>query len=284
MINLMFCGNSKIFDGILIALLSIAKNTKEPLSVYVLTMDLTRINMDFTPITESQRKILEKKIQEKNINNKVNLIDVTDIFENEMSKSTNIKTHYTPYIFIRLLSDEVSNLPGKILYLDCDIVCYGDIGEIYETDMDGYEIAASLDYIGRKMINPKYMNSGVVLMNLDLIKKTGSFKVARQLCIKKRMVLPDQTALNKACKNKLWLPDKYNEQKKRSGDTLIRHFSMAIELFPVFHLQNIKPWQVEKVHKTYKIYDYEDIIEEYKETKKLMDEKTNIENELVQET
>ena len=33
MINLMFCGNDRVFDGMLIALLSIAKNTEEALNV-----------------------------------------------------------------------------------------------------------------------------------------------------------------------------------------------------------------------------------------------------------
>ena len=41
----------------------------------------------------------------------------------------NRRTHYTPYIFLRLLSDKIETLPEKILYLDTDIVCYKDINE-----------------------------------------------------------------------------------------------------------------------------------------------------------
>ena len=43
---------------------------------------------------------------------------------------------------------------------------------------------------------------------------------------------------------------------------------MTIKLLPVPHLKNIKPWQIERVHKEYKIYDYEDIYNEYLDIKK----------------
>ena len=267
MINLMFCGNDKMFDGLLIALLSIAKNASEELNVYILTMDLTEKNKDYRPITQEQVKIIEDKIKEKNKKNKITLIDTSKLFKREMMKCINMNTHYTPYIFIRLLSDLIKELPNKILYLDCDIVCYRDIKEIYDTDISDYEIAAALDYLGRRMIHSKYMNSGVVLMNLDMIRKTKSFRTARKMCKGRKMMLPDQTAINKACKKKIWLDDKCNEQKKRREDTIIRHFSMTLKMFPIIHLENVKPWQIEAVHKRYKIYDYEDIIEEYTKTK-----------------
>lgn len=44
MISLLYCGNGKMFDGILISLLSIAKTASEPLDVSILTMDLSGIN------------------------------------------------------------------------------------------------------------------------------------------------------------------------------------------------------------------------------------------------
>ena len=130
MINLMFCGNRKMFDGLVISLLSISKHTKEDLTVYLMTMDLTNLNKMFNPITEEERKIIENMLQEKNKNNKVILMDVTKTYLDYMNKNANRYTHYTPYIFIRILSDKIEGLPDKILYLDTDIVCYKDIKEI----------------------------------------------------------------------------------------------------------------------------------------------------------
>lgn len=267
MINLMLCGNDKVFDGMLISLLSITKHTKEALKVYLLTMGLTKIKESYIPITKEKAELLDKIVKEVNPKSEVILIDITKTFEEEMLKSANMKTHYTPYIFVRLFSDKIKELPDKILYLDCDIVCYKDLKELYNTNIEEYEIGAVPDFIGRNVISKKYINSGMLLMNLKKIRETGSFTKAREICNKRMMLMPDQTAINIACKSKLYMPDKYNEQDQRKEDTVIRHFSMKVKLLPYFRFINIKPWHIDRVHEEYKIFDYEDIIEKYIEMK-----------------
>ena len=267
MINLMLCGNDKVFDGMLITLISISKHTKEPLNVYLMTMNLTELNPNFTKLEEKHRKAIEDKLRERNKNSKVTIVDETNLYKKEMPVNVNKKTHYTPYIFLRLLCDKIKELPEKILYLDCDIVCYKDIKELYDIDMTDYEVAMALDFIGKKWIDINYRNSGVVLMNLKNIRKSNCFEKARHLCMTKRMTLPDQTALNKACKKNLLLPEKYNEQNKKKEDTVLQHFSMKLKYFPFFHPLNIKPWQIDRVHEKYKIFDYDDVYKEYLKVK-----------------
>lgn len=275
MINLMLCGNDKVFDGMLISLLSITKHTKEALKVYLLTMGLTEMKESYIPITKQKAKILDNIVKEANPESEVILIDITKIFKEEMSKSANMRTHYTPYIFVRLFSDKIKELPDKILYLDCDIVCYKDLKELYDTNIEEYEIGAVPDFIGRNVISKKYINSGMLLMNLKKIRETGSFTKAREICNKRIMLMPDQTAINIACKTKLYMPDKYNEQDKRKEDTVIRHFSMKVKILPYFRFINIKPWHIDRVHQEYKIFDYEDIIERYLEIKNNLGKETN---------
>ena len=268
-VNIMFCGNDKVFDGMVIVVLSIIKYYKGPLNINILTMDLTNIEKRFKAINEEHRILLESIIKEVNKDSSVKLYDLTDIFNDEMnSNNINIDTHYTPYIFLRLLSDKVANLPKKILYLDCDLVVYDDISKLFNIDIEEYEIAMAKDFYGKFFINPKYMNSGVVLMNMPKIKENNSFEKARIMCKTKKLLLPDQTALNRCCKRKLLLKNKYNEQNKRHKDTIIRHYSMKIKFFPRPHLLNIKPWEIERIHNIYKINDYDDIFDQYSEIKK----------------
>ncbi len=264
MINLMFCGNDKIYDGLLISLLSIVKYSKEPLNINVITVDLSDIDEKYTPITEEHRVELERVIKRANSQSEIKVIDISKQFREEMMEGKNMKTHYTPYIFLRLFADKIKELPDKLLYMDIDIVCYDDIAKIYNTDVLNYEFAAVKDYYGKWFIDFNYMNSGVLLMNLKKLKETNALSKCRQMCLEKKMLLPDQTALNKCCKFKMLLPRKYNEQKKRTEDTVVRHFSMTMKFIPYFKTINIKPWHIDQVHDVYKIYDYEDIIEEYK--------------------
>ena len=63
MINILFGGNYKVFDGILLCLMSMTKHCKNPLNVYILTASLTDLNPEYTPITKNQVATLENIIK-----------------------------------------------------------------------------------------------------------------------------------------------------------------------------------------------------------------------------
>lgn len=265
MINIMFAGNYKVFDGILIASLSILKHCKEEINMYLLTMDLREINDDYREISSKDINTLQKLYSDKNKNSKVIKVDVKDIYLKELAKSPNSESFYTPYALLRLLADKIDIIPDKILYLDADVVINGDIKELYDINIDGHEIAGVRDYYGKFFFYPNYLNSGVLLMNMKRIRETKLLSRALNLCNKKKVFLPDQTAINKFAKKKLILSSRYNEQKNLSEKTLIRHFSMTLKFFPKFKKQNIKPWHIDDVHNVLKIHEFDDIFDKYKE-------------------
>ena len=60
MINLLLCGNEKVFDGALTQLISITNRTKEPINCYIFTMNLTRLKPEYTAIRDEQIDFLIK--------------------------------------------------------------------------------------------------------------------------------------------------------------------------------------------------------------------------------
>ena len=54
MINILFCGNYKVFDGALTELISITNKTSEAVNCYIYTMDVSRINPDFISMSDEQ--------------------------------------------------------------------------------------------------------------------------------------------------------------------------------------------------------------------------------------
>lgn len=267
MINLMYCGNSKVFDGLLISLLSIVKKTKEPVHAYVLTMDLTDVDTKFTPINSKQIKYLETMIKEYNPDNNITSIDVANIFKETMGKNKNMYSMYTPYCMLRLLSDLVPEIPDKIIYLDTDTVCNKDINELFKIDISDYEYGAVLDYLGKIFMRfraKKYINSGVLLLNMNMIRKTKLFEKCRYLCMNKKLGFPDQDALNMAATKKLILDAKFNRQRKTKKDTVVQHFCNGITfkyLIPTVY--KVKPWEIERVRKVLKINIYDDVLNDY---------------------
>lgn len=269
MINLLYCGNDKVFDGMMISLLSIIKYTSQPLNVYVMTMDLSALDEKNCPVTEKQTGYLERLIQEKNPESRIHLIDITEMFQKDMAGSPNLKNFYTPYTLVRLYADLVEELPDKILYLDTDTVAHDNIEPIFEIDLEGYEFAGVIDYLGKVFIKYNYMNAGILYLNLPQIRKTGVFEKSRRMCREKKMFFPDQTALNRTVERKKFIPVRYNEQRRLRKNTVIQHFCKSIRWIPFYHTVNVKPWQVEELHKVYKLHAYDDILEAYLKQKEL---------------
>lgn len=260
--NILYCGDSNIEKGLIISVLSLLKHCQEELHIYVLTMTID----GHSPVRKKTIEVLSKRVKNVNANSFVKLIDITDVYQ-KCLPTANMETRFTPYCMLRLFADELS-LPSKILYLDNDVVCYNNFQEFYDIDNSNYELVGVLDYYGshffkKNIFKKDYLNSGVLLLNLDLIKKTGLFKKAREMCQTKKMLLPDQSALNKLANSKLIVNSKYNSQHQLKSDTVFRHFSTTFKIFPVIKPQTIKPWDVEKMHQILKIYEFDDIIEEY---------------------
>lgn len=270
MISLLYAGNEGVFDGLLISALSTVKHTKEEVTVYLLTMDLTQQNPAFRPLTEQHRTFLERIYTAVNPASRVVLLDVGMHYKATMLHSPNAQTGYTPYCFLRLYADMLPEIPEKVLYLDTDTVINGSLSPLFHLNITDYELAAVLDYYGKWFMGYHYINSGVMLLNMAEIRKTGLFRNTVARCAEKRIFLPDQTALNRLVKRKYLLPGKYNEQKHFNEDTVIQHFTKTILWLPYFHTRNIKPWQTEQV-KTVLTRKYDDILNEYLIQKQLFE-------------
>jgi lipopolysaccharide biosynthesis glycosyltransferase len=273
MINLLYGGNDKVFDGLMISLLSASKNTKDTIRAYVLTMDLSDVNEKYQPLTEQHRKYLEDMLKEQNPDSTVTLIDITDIYKSSMLNSKNLKNHFTPFAQLRLFADMIPEIPYKVIYLDTDTVVNGDLKELFKIDISNYELAAVKDLYN--WLNPnrwkvkKYFNSGVLLLNMKEIRKTKLFKKSRELVANKKMISPDQDALNFLVKKKLMLPEKFNAKDKYYKEIIVHHFCNVRRKHHFFF--RVKPWMVDLVKE--KMDAYNELLDEYLERKKNFEEK-----------
>lgn len=118
--------------------------------------------------------------------------------------------------------------PGieKMIYLDSDVLVLGDIKKLWEKPIEKYSLGAVLDlaytreafvntrYYLRQGISPtEYFNSGVLLMNLDYIRKEGDLPKEYLNFIKNNpyTLMLDQDFLNlKFQTTALLLSDEFN--------------------------------------------------------------------------
>jgi lipopolysaccharide biosynthesis glycosyltransferase len=187
--------------------------------------------------------------------------------------------HYTKEMYYRLLAYKF--LPeelDRILYLDPDILVINPIRELYDTDLEGYLYAAAYhDLIAVKKINRirlypykinSYFNSGVLLMNLKLQRKTIDENAIYSFVEKNRtkLILPDQDILNtlyssqiKCLDEKLYNYDTryYSYYKVTTNNTCDMDYVMRNTVILHFCGKK-KPWHKGysgKFHSLYKHYE-----------------------------
>ena len=110
----------------------------------------------------------------------------------------------------RLFIPELMPNIKEVIYLDCDIVVNLDINELWSIDVDDYCLAAvhtpGFEHFNETVRdwlngcnNKTYVNAGVMIMNLDMIRQRGNLFKDSMIWIKKRVHLmnfSDQDVLN----------------------------------------------------------------------------------------
>lgn len=265
MINILFCGNDKVFDGMLTTMLSILKrtDTNEPFCFYIYTMDVSHLNPKYLTLNDYMADILDKVAKKYNKDNKVIKIDVRDLYDKEFANSPNENCYASPYTLLRLLADLVPGMPDKLLYLDVDLILNRDIRLLWDQDVTDYEYAAARDQYGRWLINPNYINAGVLLFNMKRIRETNLLGKARKLIRTKKLVFADQSAIIRSTTKKKMLPQIFNCQSSLTKKTVIRHFSKRLYFLPYPHVANIKQWHIDDIHYKLKYHQFDDVLNEY---------------------
>ena len=127
-----------------------------------------------------------------------------------------LRGHFTMETWFRLMiPDLLDNSYKKVLYIDADLVVNADIAELYDTNVEGYLLAACHDadtaglYNGfepnkkaymdevMKLKNPyDYFQAGVLLLNLEEFRKTYTVEEMLNLAASRDWQLLDQDVLN----------------------------------------------------------------------------------------
>ncbi|MGM9753018.1 MAG: glycosyltransferase [Candidatus Cryptobacteroides sp.] len=261
--NILYCGDRNTCTGILLSVLSLLDHSEEELHIFIFTLSYR----DFTAISPVFAAKLEKIIHKKSRGSSVRLFNCTSLFEKELP-SSNLDTRFTPSCMLRLYADLIEDLPERLLYLDYDVVCRGPFEDFYHQDLEGTEYVGVADYYGQWFYGHKYgaghkyINSGVLLMNMEEIRRSGLFAKCRELCRTQKLFLPDQHALNKAASSVIVAHRRFNDQRRSHDDTVFRHYSTTFRFFPYIRTVTVKPWDTERMHSILKDYS----IDKYTQT------------------
>ena len=193
MIHIACCSNEKLAPMFGVVVTSIGINVS---SVGVLMYLL------HNGLKDSTVKRLQKIADRYNVRLKFLEIDL------EILKDcpTNTKLHYANVMtYARFLLPSMLPNLDKVIYLDCDLVVCKDLKSLWETDVNDIAVAMAPDLwyqdketLGRLGISNNYLNSGVIVMNLDYWRKHDVQNRLLAYIIDKgnELIYNDQDALN----------------------------------------------------------------------------------------
>ena len=169
-------------------------------------------------------KLLLQQFEQRHPGCKINFLVMKDAFSDA---SLTVK-HITKVTYYRLLIHALLPQYDKCIYLDTDLVVNKDLGEFYRTDMENYylagvkaagymstaeEAARHIERLGVPSVE-NYINAGVLIMNLDKIRKDGLRDRFIELSTQP-LESQDQDILNLICYNHIKiLPPRFNLMSK----------------------------------------------------------------------
>ena len=168
--------------------------------------------------------------------------------------------HITKETYFRYLISDIITDSNKVLYLDGDTVVNGEISELFNIDLTGFYCAGVRDIyieqIGYKKEiglteSELYINAGVILFNLEEIRKSSIVKKLFKLSAESDFKFQDQDVINVAFKGKIKELDCiYNFKRAHQ-----KAFPKKVKLVKIIHYVGPnKPWKKFSLNRLKRLY------------------------------
>ncbi|MBD5402685.1 glycosyltransferase family 8 protein [bacterium] len=152
----------------------------------------------------------------------IRFVNTESVFNSEDEKKLFCHLYYSKEVYLRLFIPEILKDYEKAIYIDCDTIIQSDVGELFDEDITNFYIAAAkefntitntndypkVNYYFTSVLKIKdmnnYINSGVLVMNLPILRNINLSKKAFELLdIHKELLYPDQDLLNIICEDNI---------------------------------------------------------------------------------
>lgn len=118
----------------------------------------------------------------------------------------NFKSRWTYMAMMRVAFGKMFPREKQAVWFDCDTIVDADISDLFGLNMEGLYFAGV-----REFRKGDYINTGVLVMNLEEIRRDGIDDKLIAMMNRKKLELPDQDAINQVAKGKiLFLESGYN--------------------------------------------------------------------------
>ena len=197
--------------------------------------------------------------------------------EEDILSDLPVLRYFTREMYYRLFAGRKLPEEKRILYLDPDILIRGSLENMYETDLEGNVLAGIEDFAVKTLLlehkrelgfeeEEKYINSGVLLIDLDRLRDTFReeelYRIAREK--KEFLQYPDQDLINLMFRGKIKVLERCFNYNSGYGSVkeMLRYIAggfLKERKYPVIvhYMGQSKPWHPDyygKFGKEYRRY------------------------------
>ena len=256
------------------------RNKERALELIVLSED----------ITDQHVAMLEKQVQSDNVSLRMlNVSEAMHPYEDKLK----VRGHFKLETYFRLLLPQLLPNHHKVLYLDADMICLRDVTDLFDTNVDGYLLAAckdpdttgiyngvdidleqpnKKDYMDNILCikNPyEYFQAGTIVFNLDEWRASIDVNEVFAFAQSRQWQLLDQDVLNYFCQGRVKFVDMAWNVMYDYNDIRIKHIiskttpelrqdymNARKDPYIVHYAGPIKPWNDPECDFAYHFWDY----------------------------
>lgn len=263
--NILVTINANYIKVLVVMLKSLAYNNRhKKIDVYVMNSALNKDDIKYLC---------------DNVMKNINIIDLK--VSDDLLRNAPVTKRYPKEMYYRILASYyLPRKVDKILYLDPDLVVINKLDKLYNMKLNNYYFAAAthiwgiLQTFNRIRLNMRrdsiYINSGVMLMNIKLLRLEQNVDDVYNFINRNRnkLMLPDQDVISGLYANKIFPLDSYVynlTEKLLVNKRFLPHINeewITSNTVIIHYCGKNKPWNKKykgKLNKFYNFYDRMDI-------------------------
>lgn len=250
-IQIVYALNDKYVPLAITSMISVAENTKSDIN----------FNIFHSGLSEKSKKYLNSIKKYKN-----SKIVYQEIDEKKFIKAgVSLKSPYSPVeLYFKMIIADILNEYDKVIFLDSDTLCLGDIKELFDIDISGVLLAAVQDAwspAGKKefsLRSNRYFNCGTMLLNCKKMRETDfskrALKYLKDNSSKESTCTAEKILNQMADEDKILLPLKFNYLESwwnnhicYTGNKLVEYNEAKKNPF-IIHFTGYKPNTIYNLH------------------------------------
>ena len=183
-------------------------------------------------------------------------IDFVRVDETLFADYRKIKTHayITLPTYYRLKITSLLPHIGRMIYMDCDVVVNHSLAELFNTEMGDLPLAGVHDINFRRVRrNPTYVNAGMLLMDLDNIRRQNVEEGFLSYAVNNAGAITcgDQDIINGVCRGRIKILD---ERWNVQSSNFVNRSSYTADPYIIHFVARKKPWHAGSLSVHRKLY------------------------------